>query len=135
MIQGYFLSGSQCYFLESKDIIGDRFVYRLINREKKRAESYAAWAKETIARGEWELIRKSLQRGRLTGSPRFVDEIGEKIERRVENKSVPFFLAASFAVGWSGWLGLCYPAVHGDHRSRVRKRRTSSYAPTAAATG
>lgn len=52
--------------------------------EEKRAESYAAWVKETIAAEEWELIRKSLQRGQLTGSPRFVDEIEKKIERRVE---------------------------------------------------
>jgi putative transposase len=59
------------------DIIGDRFIYCLADREKKRAESYAAWIKETIAAGEWELIRKSLQRGQLTGSPRFLDEIEE----------------------------------------------------------
>jgi putative transposase len=40
----------------------------LADSEKKREESYAAWVKETIAAGEWELIRKSLQRGQLTGS-------------------------------------------------------------------
>ena len=56
----------------------------LADSEKKRAESYAAWVKETIAAEELELIRKSLQRGQLTGSPRFVDEIEQKIERRVE---------------------------------------------------
>ena len=56
----------------------------LADSEEKRAESYAAWVKETIAAEEWELIRKSLQRGQLTGSPRFVDEIEKKIERRVE---------------------------------------------------
>ena len=56
----------------------------LADSEKKRAESYAAWVKETIAAEELELIRKSLQRGQLTGSPRFVDEIEKKIERRVE---------------------------------------------------
>jgi putative transposase len=54
------------------------------DNEKKRAESYAAWVKETIPAEELELIRKSLQRGQLTGSPRFVDEIEKKIERRVE---------------------------------------------------
>jgi len=56
----------------------------LANSEKKREESYAAWVKGTIAAEEWELIRKSLQRGQLTGSPGFVDEIEKKIERRVE---------------------------------------------------
>ena len=51
----------------------------LADSEKKRAESYAAWVKETIVAEEWELIRKSLQRGQLTGSP------------RLWTKSVPFF--------------------------------------------
>ena len=37
-----------------------------------------------IPEGEWELIRQSLERGQLTGGKRFVDEIEEKIERRVE---------------------------------------------------
>jgi putative transposase len=40
--------------------------------------------KGTIAADEWQLIRQSLQRGQLTGSSRFVDEIEQKIERRVE---------------------------------------------------
>ena len=62
-------------YIGNNRIIGDRFIYCLANREKKRAESYAAWVKETIAAGKWELMRKSLQRGQLTGSPRFVDEI------------------------------------------------------------
>jgi hypothetical protein len=44
-------------------------------------ESFAAWVKETIAAGEWELIRKSLQRGQLTGSP------------WVETESVPLFFS------------------------------------------
>jgi len=52
--------------------------------QKKREERYAEWVKRTTPEGEWELIRQSLQRGQLTGSERFVDEIEEKIERRVE---------------------------------------------------
>jgi putative transposase len=40
--------------------------------------------KDAIPAGEWELIRQSLQRGQLTGSIRFVDEIEKKIKRRVE---------------------------------------------------
>jgi len=73
----------------------------LADSPEKRAASYAAWVKETIPEKEWPLIRQSLQRGQLTGSARFVDEIARKIERRVEfrgpgrpkkekNKSVPF---------------------------------------------
>lgn len=56
----------------------------LADSEKERAEIYATWVKESIAAEEWELIRKSLQRGQLTGSSRFVEEIEKKIERRVE---------------------------------------------------
>jgi len=40
--------------------------------------------KGTVPEGEWELIRQSLQRGQLTGSSRFVEEIENKIEKRVE---------------------------------------------------
>jgi putative transposase len=53
------------------------------NREE-RAERYKGWVKETIPEGEWELIRQSLQRGQLTGSARFVDEIEQKIKKRIE---------------------------------------------------
>ena len=51
---------------------------------KKRAEKYQEWLEGTIPDGEWDLIRQSLQRGQLTGSKRFVDEIEGKIEKRVE---------------------------------------------------
>ena len=53
-------------------------------------ESYSAWIEETIAAGEWELIRTSLQRGTvnwqsvLSVAKDLVDEIQKKIERRVE---------------------------------------------------
>ena len=56
---------------------GDRFIFI-------RSENYAVWVKGTIPEGEWSLIRQSLQRGQLTGSSRFVDEIEKKIARRVE---------------------------------------------------
>ena len=56
----------------------------LASREKERAEEYAGWVKGAIPEGEWSLIRQSLQRGQLTGSSRFVDEIEKKIARRVE---------------------------------------------------
>jgi putative transposase len=34
--------------------------------------------------GEWELIREALQRGQLTGTKRFSDEIEAIIGRRIE---------------------------------------------------
>ena len=56
----------------------------LAESEKGRAEIYAEWIKGSIPEGEWGLIRQSLQRGQLTGSSSFVDEIEKKIARRVE---------------------------------------------------
>ncbi len=56
----------------------------LAGSAKKRADKYRDWVAGTIPEGEWELIRQSLQRGQLTGSNRFVDEIEQKIEKRVE---------------------------------------------------
>jgi len=56
----------------------------LADNRKKRAKRYMEWVKGLIPEGEWELIRQSLQRGQLTGSARFVEEIEQKIERRVE---------------------------------------------------
>jgi putative transposase len=56
----------------------------LAKSRKKREELYAAWVKDSIPEGEWELIRKSLQRGQLTGSNRFIDEIETKINHRIE---------------------------------------------------
>ena len=62
----------------------DPFYLGLAGTAIKRAENYISWMEGTIPEGEWELIRQSLQRGQLTGGKRFVDEIEEKIERRVE---------------------------------------------------
>lgn len=51
---------------------------------KERAERYTRWMKDSIPEGEWTLIRQTLQRGQLTGSRRFVDEVEQKINQRVE---------------------------------------------------
>jgi len=56
----------------------------LADSPDQRAERYAAWVMETTPAEELEQICLALQRGQLTGSMRFVDEIAEKIERRVE---------------------------------------------------
>ncbi len=56
----------------------------LAGNQKKRAAKYRDWVRGPISEGEWELIRQSLQRGQLTGSAQFVDEIERKIKKRVE---------------------------------------------------
>jgi putative transposase len=62
----------------------DPCYMRLADNRKERAKRYMEWVKGIIPEGEWELIRQSLQRGQLTGSAQFVEEIAQKIERRVE---------------------------------------------------
>jgi putative transposase len=49
-----------------------------------RSRKYEEWTKGDISEEELELIRKSIQRGQLTGSQRFIDEIEQKTNRRVE---------------------------------------------------
>ncbi len=52
--------------------------------EETRAANYSDWVKRRIPTGELELIRKSLQRGQLTGGDRFIDEVEGKLEKRIE---------------------------------------------------
>jgi len=47
--------------------------------EKERAANSAVGVNGTIPEGELSFIRQSLQRGQLTGSAGFVDEIEEKL--------------------------------------------------------
>ncbi len=56
----------------------------LADTAKRRAEKYREWVEGVIPEGEWQIIRQSLQRGQLTGSAKFVSEIEQMIERRVE---------------------------------------------------
>lgn len=70
--------------------------------EQQRQSRYAAFVSRGVRPSELMLIREALQRGQLTGSERFVDEIDRKLGVRVErrgqgrpakckkNKSVPF---------------------------------------------
>ncbi len=56
----------------------------LADREELRAQRYKTWVRGAIPAGEWERIRQALQRGQLTGSPGFIDEIAKKLHMRVE---------------------------------------------------
>lgn len=75
--------------------------------EQQRRSRYAAFVSQGVRPSELILIREALQRGQLTGTQRFVDEIdrklgvrverrGEDVPQRVRNKSVTFspFLSA-----------------------------------------
>jgi putative transposase len=52
--------------------------------EDLRAMRYRQWVNASIPADEWDLIRKALQRGQLTGSHRFVEEIAAKAGKRIE---------------------------------------------------
>ena len=47
------------------------------------SDGYKKWISSAIAEGEWELIREVAQRGQLTGSNRFVEEVDRRIGKRV----------------------------------------------------
>lgn len=52
--------------------------------EKKCEERYKEWVRGVMPEGELGLIRKAIQRGQLTGSNRFEEEVSMKIGRRIE---------------------------------------------------
>jgi putative transposase len=51
---------------------------------KERERQYIESVKESIPKSEWDIIRQAVQRGQLTGTSRFIEEVEEKIGRRVE---------------------------------------------------
>jgi putative transposase len=42
--------------------------------------------RSAIPEGEWRLIREALQRGQLTGSERFTDQVEAMVRRRIEHR-------------------------------------------------
>jgi putative transposase len=54
--------------------------------EAARQARYGQFVQAAIPAGEWELIQEALQRGQLTGSARFVDEVERIIGRRIEHR-------------------------------------------------
>jgi putative transposase len=53
---------------------------------QERAERYKEFVYSAVPSGEWDVIRESLQRGQLTGSERFVDQVEKIIGRRIEHR-------------------------------------------------
>lgn len=54
--------------------------------EQERRAHYREFVYSSIPPGEWELIREAVQRGQLTGTARFVDEVAAIIGRRIERR-------------------------------------------------
>lgn len=62
----------------------DPCYIELAGSKEERAKKYSEWVTKSASEGELDQIRQSLQRGQLTGSKRFVDEIEQKIKKRIE---------------------------------------------------
>lgn len=54
--------------------------------DNERQHRYRQFLHTAIPSGEWELIREAVQRGQLTGSTRFTDEVAAILGRRVERR-------------------------------------------------
>jgi putative transposase len=57
------------------------------NCDDERAVRYREFVQSARPAGEWELIREALQRGQMTGTKRFSNEIEAIIGRRIENRN------------------------------------------------
>ncbi len=64
----------------------DPIYIELADSRENQEKKYEQWVKGIIPQGEWTLIRQSLQRGQLTGSREFINQIEEKLNRRVESR-------------------------------------------------
>jgi putative transposase len=54
--------------------------------ENERRQRYREFLQAAIPREEWELIREAVQRGQLTGTARFTQEVADILGRRVERR-------------------------------------------------
>jgi putative transposase len=50
------------------------------------ADRYRAWVNSPVPPGEWDLLRKAVTRGQLSGDERFIDEVSQRIGCRVESR-------------------------------------------------
>jgi len=51
-----------------------------------RSECYRSFVSDAIPEGEWDLIRKSVQRNQLTGNHHFITEVERLTGRRIEHR-------------------------------------------------
>ena len=65
---------------------GDPCYEALGRTAQERARRYQAFVMEVIPEEEWRLIREALQRGQLTGSESFIEEIAAKIGKRITRR-------------------------------------------------
>ena len=54
--------------------------------DEERRARYGAFLHSAISDGEWALIQEAVQRGQLTGSDRFTEEVAAIIGKRIERR-------------------------------------------------
>lgn len=64
----------------------DPFYLSLGEDETERRRCYREFLLGAIPSGEWELIREAIQRGQLTGTNRFTEEVAGILGRRMERR-------------------------------------------------
>ncbi|MHB8709145.1 MAG: REP-associated tyrosine transposase [Desulfuromonadales bacterium] len=52
--------------------------------DDQRQAGYRRFIHDTVPEHEWKLIAESVQRGQLTGSRRFAEEVAERLQRRID---------------------------------------------------
>ncbi len=65
----------------------DPIYLSLGQTSRERARCYHDFVRSGIAEEEWQLIRDAIQRGQLTGSDRFIEEIQARIGKRIESRA------------------------------------------------
>lgn len=55
--------------------------------QQERRDRYKQFVLSVVPDGESDLIRRSLQRGQLTGNNAFIDEVEQMIGRRIEHRA------------------------------------------------
>lgn len=79
---GHHLGNARCRWLDD-----DPCYLALGEDEAQRQARYRRFLFASIPDGEWVLIRNAVQRGQLTGSGRFVNQVEDILGRRIEHRS------------------------------------------------
>ena len=66
-------------------LIDEDLCYRSMGgTRQEREEAYRDWVMAAIPDSAWPMIRAATQRGQLTGSERFIDDVEQRTGRRIE---------------------------------------------------
>lgn len=75
------LGDSECWWVDD-----DPCYQALGTSIQQRRDRYCQFLRAAIPDGEWQLIRDAVQRGQLTGDDRFVGQVEEILNKRIEHR-------------------------------------------------